>query len=122
LQPRKFIVALTQLIRPIGILVYLIKHQYLAPTFVKLVGKGENPSFGKVKVVEIHIKTIPRIPKFLTNEVEEEGSFPDSAKPFDANYPGTPVYLMVKFPDDSYITGPNQKFMCFEKIFHLYIE
>lgn len=97
----------------------LIQHQNFSSPFVKLVCKGEYTSLGEVEVVKIYIKAIARIAILLTDKVEKKGCFPDTAKPFDADDPGTPVDLMVELPDDPIIAGIDQKFMRFEKMFHL---
>jgi hypothetical protein len=54
----------------------------------------------------------------LTDKIEQKGRFSYAPKSFDADDPGTPVYLMVEFPDDFTLAGIDQKFVRIEKIFH----
>src|SRR5665647_833847 len=70
LQSRKFVITLTQFVRPIRVFVDLIQHQNFSSPFVKLVCKGEDTSLGEVEVVKIYIKAIARIAILFADKVE----------------------------------------------------
>jgi hypothetical protein len=89
----------------------LVQYQDLPTPLVKFIGKRKNSSPGKIKIVQVHIKTVTRIAISLPDEIKKEGSLSHTTESLDTNYPGIPVNFMVKFPGNPYIAGADQKFM-----------
>lgn len=98
-------VTLKKFVGPVGVLVDLIHHEYLAAAFVKFIGEGEDPALGEIKIVEVDVKAVARIAELFLDEIEQEGGLAYSAETLDADDTGTPVNFMMKFPYDSYIVG-----------------
>jgi len=84
--------------------VNLVENQHFASTLVEFIGKREYPSFGEIEIVEIYIETIPRVTVFVPDKIEQKSSFAHSPKTLDADNSGTPVDLMIEFPDDPAIS------------------
>ena len=96
----------------------LIEYQDFTSAFVKFVGKRKDSSFGKIEIIQVHIEAIARIAILLPDIVEQKSGLSNAPKSFDPNDAGTPVYLMIKLPDDCCTAGTDQKFMGFEEMFH----
>jgi hypothetical protein len=81
---------------------YLVKNQSFSASFIELISKRDDFSFGKIKIIQIDIQAGLVIQEFFFYNIHQESRFPYASKPFDPNDPVVKVDFIQKFPPDGY--------------------
>ena len=113
------VVAVAQLLAPVGFLEHLVDEQHFAAVLVELAGKVGNTAPLEVEVVHVHVEALAVAHiEILLGVLQKECGFSYAPRTFDANHTVAPVDFVHKASTNWCVSMLHKIRVCAKESFH----
>ena len=114
-------IALAQLLAPVGQLKRLVEEQHRTALLHKFAGKVYDAAALEIKVVEVNIQALSQSAvEIFLRILQQERRAPHASRAADANQAVTPVYRVHQRPAHGSVDVFKEERMCLVKWFHTF--